>query len=554
MKNYSEYINPYMEMILTNQVEHCDDQEKMILNNIIPVLEREDTYINDIEIEKGLKLQKYFPYKLIEWEVFLFACIVGVRFKESEDVYFDEIRIEVGRGAGKNGFISFLCFYFLSPAHGIKGYNIEILANSEDQAKVSFDDVYELCKHPTPGAQKAINSNFYPTKTVITGKKTNSKLKYNSSSKRGKDSKRTGCVILDEKHEYMDSDIVNTLKSGLGKVKNARIIGITTKGHIRGGLLDKEDEQNRHILNRYDPDNRTLVFSCHIEEEKEGMQPEKWIKANPSINNFKELKKIITKEVKDMPYNMDYYPEFMAKRMNFPVGNKDVEIASWDDILQTNKTVPDLSGKPCILGLDYANTNDFVGCVLLFRIDDEYIIKHKSFVCVHSRDLPGIKAPLKEWAERDILDFVDDVEIAPHYITTWVSEQMKKYKIKKVVIDKYRFQLLNKALTELGFDANDKEKKNVKLARKSDIMLVAPLINSCFVSHKFIWGDDPMMRWYANNTKKVLRNDGNTMYEKIEPHYRKTDGFMALAAAMTCVDDIKPVVVAKIVDIPTLTF
>ena len=42
MKIYSKYINPYIEKILNNEVEHCKEQELMIKNIVIPVLERED--------------------------------------------------------------------------------------------------------------------------------------------------------------------------------------------------------------------------------------------------------------------------------------------------------------------------------------------------------------------------------------------------------------------------------------------------------------------------------------------------------------------------------
>ena len=107
----------------------------MIDNIVIPTLERPDVRIDDEKIEKGLSLQKYFPYRLIEWEVFLFALIVGVIFTDG-DIVFNEIRVMVGRGSGKNGFISFLCFYFLSPYHGIRGYNIDLMANAEDQARL----------------------------------------------------------------------------------------------------------------------------------------------------------------------------------------------------------------------------------------------------------------------------------------------------------------------------------------------------------------------------------------------------------------------------------
>ena len=40
----------------------------------------------------------------------------------------------------------YLSFYFLSPLHGIRGYNIDLLANSEDQAKTTFKDVYGIVK------------------------------------------------------------------------------------------------------------------------------------------------------------------------------------------------------------------------------------------------------------------------------------------------------------------------------------------------------------------------------------------------------------------------
>ena len=47
------------------------------------------------------------------------------------------------------------------------------------------------------------------------------------------------------------------------------------------------------------------------------------------------------------------------------------------------------------------------------------------------------------------------------------------------------------------------------------------------------------MRWFTWNTKATLDKKGNVNYEKIEPKSRKTDGFMAYAAATTLEDKIK---------------
>lgn len=529
MRTYNKYINPYMEKILNNEIEHCLEQEEMIKNIVIPVLEREDVYIDEKKIEYGLSLQKYFPYKLIEWEVFLFALIVGVFLKDG-DIFFKDIRCIVGRGSGKNGFISFLCFYFLSPYHGIKGYNIDLLANSEQQAMTSFNDVYEIIKEPVDKKYESIlKKHYYATKTQIMGKKTKSILRYNTSSKRGKDSKRTGCVIYDEKHEYQDSTNINTLKSGLGKVWHGREITISTNGHTRGGVLDRELDQAKEILKEYNPLNRTLIFWCRIEEEKEWDNPDKWIKAIPSINDFKSLRSTIQKEVIDMPYNLDYFPEFMAKRLNFPIGDKDVEVAEWKDILATNQEFIDLKGLDCVGGVDYAKTNDFVACCLVFKVKEKYYVKQHTFVCTKSRDLRGIKAPLDDWARRGDITFVDDVEISPVHVTDWFLKMGTLYNILKIGIDNFRYSLLNQEFKKIGFDAF--EIKNIKLIRPNDILKVSPIINSVFVNHNFVWGDSPILRWYTNNTKKII-NNGNISYGKIEPNYRKTDGFMAMVNCM----------------------
>lgn len=529
-----KYIQGYIDKILGNEIEHCKEQEDMINNIILPVLERDDVYIDEEKIEKGLALQKYFPYKLIEWEVFLFSLIVGVFFKNG-DIYFTDIRIIVGRGSGKNGFISFLCFYFLSPIHGIDGYNIDILANSENQAKTSFNDLYELINHPVKQEYaRPLLHNFKATKTEITGKRTKSILRYNSSSKRGKDSKRTGCAIYDEKHEYMDATNINTLRSGLGKVWHGREITITTNGHIRGGVLDSELEQNKEILKEYNPKNRTLVFWCRIEKEEEWNQPDKWIKAIPSIDDFPSLKSTIEKEVADMPYNQSYFPEFMAKRMNFPIGNKDEEVASWDDILATNQKLIDLTGESCVGGIDFARTNDFVAAGLLFKKGDiRYFICH-GWVCAKSRDLGGITAPLDEWARRGLITFINDVEVPAQCVTDWFLEMGQLYPIEKIAVDNFRFSFLNGALKQIGFDAYDR--KNVKLIRPSDLMKVSIAVNSVFINHNLAVGDNPYFRWNVNNTKKITDHRGNVSYGKIDPRYRKTDAFMAFANAL-CIED-----------------
>ena len=112
-----------------------------------------------------------------------------------------------------------------------------------------------------------------------------------------------------------------------------------------------------------------------------------------------------------------------------------------------------------------------------------------------------------------------------------------------MAIDDFRYALLAKYLQNIGFDA--KVYKNLKLVRPSDIMKVAPVIDSCFANDYFVWGDNPVLRWATNNTKTIRygrdagADKGSFVYAKIEARSRKTDPFMALVASMTAEGEIK---------------
>lgn len=542
MTNYNPYIDEWIYLIKGNHVEHCREQELLIDNNIIPVLERKDVEIDAERIERGLSLQKYFPYELLPWEKFQFAIIVGVFLIENgqRDIYFHVTRDIMGRGSGKNGFIDILALYFISPLHGIRGYNVDLIANGEDQAGTSIKDVYNIVRDPKPEHIKPLAANFKATAEKITGIKTRSEFRLNTTSTKNKDSKRTGCIIYDEKHEYMDTRNMNTLKSGLGKVPWWREITITTDGHHRGGVLDDEKRQNEVILKEYNPKNRTFVNWFRIEDEREWNQMDKLVKANPSIiyPSFSSLRSTIEMEIAGMPATPEYYAEFLAKRCNFPISDPEKAVAQWDDIVACCGEKFELKpGMTCIGGCDYTKTNDFVGCILVFRKGKDYRIVHHSFICSRSRDLPNIHAPIAEWQKQGVCTIVDDVEIPPSVVTAWFSEKAAKYNIAMIGIDNFRFSLLNEEFKKHGFDAfpERKEEKRIWLTRRSDIIKAAPIINSTFINRQ-LSGYDRMMCWYTNNAKVILDKDGNMTYGKIEPKLRKTDGFMAFVHAMCCAE------------------
>lgn len=532
MTQIPKEIQTYIDIVEQGTFKTCEEQKQLVAL-VKRVFATEALKIDAIQIEKYLSYQKYFPFNLFPWEVFCFVLHCCV-FKSDGTPRWPDLFALMGRGGGKNGYLAFEDFCLITPTNGVSYYDIDLCATSEEQAKTSFDEIYNILENPK--WRKKFEKNFRWTKTEIQNKHTRSKIKYRTNNPKGKDGLRSGKVDFDEPHAYENWENINVFTTGLGKKPHPRRTYISTNGDVRDGPLDQLIEKSRKILNGELPDNGFLPFICKLDNEAEVHDESNWEKANPSLPYLPTLKEQMRREFQDYLLDPVINNAFMTKRMNIPQGRKDTEVASWENILKTKGDVPDMTGKTCVCGIDFSKTTDFVSVFLLFKDAEKYYGIHHSWFCTACNDKHRIKLPLNEMAERGLLTIVNDVEINPTLIAEWIRDARMIYNIEKVAIDSYRYSLLSRALRDVaGFDANE---KTVKLVRPSDIMLVQPKIHSTFVGHKIIWGDDPMMRWYTNNAKLEPAQNNNFKYGKIEPKSRKTDGFMAFVAAMTLEEEL----------------
>ena len=529
MTNYKKLIpeiQNYIDLVYSGKIEICKEQFQLV-GYVQKCFKEENLFIDETQLKEYLSLQKYFPFELLEWEVFCFT-LHNCTYSAPGILRWPDLFILVGRGAGKNGYLSFEDFCLISQYNKVKKYNIDICANAEDQARTSFDDVYNVLEEN----EKKLKNHFYWNKEYIQNLKTKSILRFRTSNAKTKDGGRPGKVDFDEYHQYEDYKSIQVFKTGLGKKKNPRTTVTTTNGDVRGGPLDKLIARATQVLDGVIKDNGLLPFICKLDNEKEVDNPKMWHKANPSLHHFPDLKSLMEREYVDYKDDPISNSSFMTKRMNIPKGNKDVEVTSWENILATNQEIPDLQGATCRVGIDYAKTTDFVCAGLLFKFKSKYYWLSHTWVCRKCNDLGRIKAPLEEWEEAGLLTFVDDVEIPPETPAEWLAIQAEKYNLTILGMDNYRYTLLAKALREVGFDTDKQGANNIKLTRPSNQMLIYPVINSLFTNHSIVWGDNPLMRWYTNNACLKAEAHDNYSFGKIEPKSRKTDGFMAFISAM----------------------
>ena len=538
-----KYVDRYINLYETKKI--ILNKERIMLLEYLKkhVLSRDDLYFDEKHIEQCIKFTEKWFFKLRESQKFIIAFFFLFN-KETGRLFYRRFLIMMGRGGGKNGLISAICAYLKSELYGIKGYNISLVANSEDQAKTSFEEVYNVV-----GENKTLQRSFHLTKMRITNKITNSWLRFRTANPQSKDGGREGMVVFDEIHMYETAQTVRVMRGGLGKVPHPREVYIGTDGYVREGFIDDMKKQAMQVLKGERPDSTLFPFICKLDDPDEVDNLDMWEKANPMLERpltdyAQNLFETMKEEYDDLEIDPSGREEFMTKRMNLPEDDIEKSIAPWEEIWATgfktepddpnpiSREIPKLEHRTCVGGLDYARIKDFASVGLLFKVGGDYIWKTHSFVRREFLKQVKLGVPIEEWEQKGLLTIVDGPVIDLKHIVNWFIKKRLEYGFNTIVADTFRLDIVKTALEAEGFELV--YIKNPKAIHS----LLAPRIETLFAKRQLIFGDNPLMRWATNNVLVHTKKDGNKEYHKKDELKRKTDPFQAFIHAMFKADDI----------------
>ena len=534
-------VQEWIDIVEQDKIRCCEEQH-LLVAHIKKCFETEDIYTDTEQLGNYIRIiEKYLPFKLFPWEKFVIALHDCTYWTDTKQPRWPDLFCMTGRGAGKDGMIAAESLCLSSQYNGIREYDVDICANNEEQALRPVQDLKMAFEEPK--VTKQIKRFYHWTKERIVALKTRSIIRGRTNSPKGKDGLRSGIVIFNEIHQYQNYDNINVFTTGLGKKKHPRRSYYTTNGDVREGPLDDILEDGEDSLRAGSDDNGMLYFICKLNKKEDVHDEANWTMANPSLPYLPHLQQETRKEYREWVKSPERLSAFISKRMNLTEQAKEGAVTSWDCIAATNKPIPDLTGRSCTVGIDYAKTTDWVAVNVHFKDGDKRYDINKAWICGESKDIPRIKAPWREWAKTPtMLEYVDDVEIHPETVAAYVKTVAQRYKVEQVAIDSYRYTLMADALSKVGFSP---QRKNLILVKQTDILKVVPVIDHCFIHGYFPWGDNPVLRWATNNTKlirygrNVGADKGSFVYAKIEAKSRKTDPWMALVASMVCESEIK---------------
>lgn len=532
----------YIDMVKSGKQETSQDIKdliKIIEKHLYPMIDDGNVYM-DLTLCEDFRLipDKAFPYSLFTWEEYLLPYICGFRFSEDDVLVFNEYFLYMARGAGKNGFMSWLIYALISKINGIDGYDVAVSASSERQAKTSFLDVHGVLTKTDPDKRA-----FKRSLTEIQSLSTKSKFSYLSSNGKTADGLRLGAMYLDEIHAIEDYAMMKVLRSSLGKIPDARMLITTTDGYVRGAVLDGYKDKSHSILNEergfwFPRDDRRfsslLPFMHHIDSLDEATTEAGWHKSNPSLRHNKFLMQIYRQEVVDMESDAELNIEFHCKRVNFPKEDTRFALASFGEIKDVSEgenleAFSKRTGKTDVIGVvDFSEARDLTSCGIIMSdmLNGEYYYNHKSFITQKQYASGIIKQEVLNNATRDNrLEIVFNDQIDTNVVVNYFVKQADTYFIRVIYIDQYKSTLLKPALEMQGFTVV------VIATNMKNETQVLPVIDDLFINRKLHAGKDSLFQWAISNIYKNVGSNG-VKFDKIEPKARKTDPASAFIAGL----------------------
>ena len=461
------------------------------------------------------------PFLLEDWQKKIVSDLFGWKNKKTDLRKYRTAYIQIGRKNGKSTLASALALYMLF-ADDERGSEIYSAAGDRQQAGI----VHEIAKGMIVANPELSKRAKVYRNSIVNESKGNFYQAISSDSKT-KHGFNANCIIFDELHTQPNRDLWDTLTTSVGSRRQPLTIAITTAGYDRNSICHEIYKYAQQVDNQSVKDE--TFYSCIYEAEMDDdiTDEDVWKKANPNygVSLKKNYMEIESQRAVDVP---SYQNTFKRLMLNIWTDSVSVWIPNneWMECHQ-EFDYSTLDGKECWGGLDLASTRDISAFVLLFKVDEKYIVLPHLFI-------PEENA--KKRSERDGVDYVTwknqghiiatDGDVADYnFIKEKINELSKKYRIQSIAYDRWN-------ASQLVIDLQN-DGANMDPFGQGFVSMSAPTkeLEKLIIGKQIIHDDNPCMNWMLSNVAIQEDPAGNIKIAKNKSK-EKVDGMVALVMAL----------------------
>lgn len=302
---------------------------------------------------------------------FVIGSLHGWRKKRSKNLRFREAYIQWGRQNGK----SFTAGSEANDRASFSGYNygrIFCTATKQDQANIVWDEVAKFI-NSDPELKELYKMRQYDRtiKSLVTG----TVIKAIGRDTKSADGFRTLLAIVDEYHAHPTNQMYKLMLDGQQNVDNALTLAITTAGFDLNGPCCQQYLFAKKVLAGAVRKDSLFIHICEMDDDDDIWDPQNWLKANP-LNLWaddltpdrEKMARMAEKAIDAKEKQGADLVNFLTKSLNRWVtytGGAFVDAEHWA-ACGHKKTLADMIGRECYLGIDLSSGGDLTSIALIF--------------------------------------------------------------------------------------------------------------------------------------------------------------------------------------------
>tara|TARA_Y100000593_G_C4303352_1_gene334490 strand:- start:1455 stop:2516 length:1062 start_codon:yes stop_codon:yes gene_type:complete len=332
---------------------------------------------------------------------------------------------------------------------------------------------------------------------------------------------------MDELHVQKSRDLWDTLLTSTGARREPLCLAITTSGYDRQSICYEIYDYAKKVESGAIEDESFLPVIYEADPEDDITDEQVWKKANPNygVSLRKEYMQRESQRATEVP---SYQNTFKRLMLNIWTENQAVWITQkdWIDNYE-DFDYSTLEGSECWGGLDLASTRDISALVLLFKVDEKFIILPYFFIPLENA---------KKRSERDGVDYVSWIrdnhiigtegDVADYnFIKAKINELSKKYRIQSIAYDRWNASQLVIDLVNDG--------ANMTPFGQGFVSMSAPTkeLEKLIIGKQVNHTNNPAMNFMISNVAIQEDPAGNIKIAKNKSK-EKVDGVVAMVMAL----------------------
>jgi len=464
---------------------------------------------------KGDMAGQYFHPE--PWQLFIFANIVGLKWKSSGLRKYNYADIYVPRKNGKTFLAAIVAGWYMM-ADKEPGPELYTAAVDQPQARLCYDASAELIRN------SMFAKYIKPYQWGMKCTRNAGIFKPLSRDTKNKDGLNISAAICDERHAWPNNEVYDVIKTSMGARSQPMLLSISTAGTDTSNPYFADIETYKEILLGIKSKDNHFLMLYTPDDGDVWDDPKTWRKVNPNLGVSLSERYMANECAEAKLRGGTYLAAFCTKNLNMWVDAPEVWIPDSDvKACSSPFDQSQLAGADCYVGIDLASKSDITATCLWFP---KFKVL-KWLFCIPEQKVVELedRVDYRLWAEQGWVTVTPGKVLDEEWYIDYLLNALQPYKVKCIAYDPWGMWNLTGKLSRYSDQLLE--------YRQSISFMSVPTkwFESAVRTAELNFLNNPVIRWMMKNVVIYIDPNANVKLDKARSR-NKIDGVVAAVDAI----------------------